>query len=273
MRASEQWSSRQLFHGRRTRASKTCPAHLTRSRLGTQGVSLSRSRILLIPRRSDFDEIIQIKVGTGNTETFEVYKGVLKFYSGYFRAAIANIEAGRFAEAEDGVITLAEEEPRLFAVFKGWLFGRKLHDSLGAMPVVPTTLCELWCFGDRRQIPLLQNEAITALHRWIVETNMCPTAQLEYIYTNTCEDSSLRRFVIFSSAARVSSAVNMKKLEDRRCSRESLLDLVACLYSRPKYLSKEEYSEMELCEWHIHNEEGIKCAKNTNPPKPKEHSS
>lgn len=89
-----------------------------------------------ISRRSDYDEMSRIKVGTGDvSKTFEVYKGVLKFYSGYFKASIAKIESGRFAESKDGVITLPEEDPSAFEALKGWSFTHELCGPPGAAQI------------------------------------------------------------------------------------------------------------------------------------------
>ncbi|KAF7188868.1 hypothetical protein HII31_09791 [Pseudocercospora fuligena] len=72
------------------------------------------------PSAADFDSIIRLKVGK-DEQVFEIYKGIMKFYSGYFRSAIENIENGRFKEAEENIITLPEEEPETFKLFKDWL--------------------------------------------------------------------------------------------------------------------------------------------------------
>lgn len=81
----------------------TYQALLTRGQEGeyTSARRTCPEQMLMYGNSKCFDTIVRIKVGKGDAqEVFEVYKGLLKFYSGYFRAAIDNMEAGRFLQSE-----------------------------------------------------------------------------------------------------------------------------------------------------------------------------
>lgn len=208
-----------------------------------------------------YDDMIQVEVGTGdNAKTFDMHKGILNFFSGYFRVAISNIESGRFAESKDGVIRLPDEDPEVFEKVKRFFYCRQLEK---VMPLVDTTsfipLCELWCFGDRREIPALQNAAISNLH-WVLNKLEChPTSCLNFVYANTVEKSQLREYIIYGLATRFNRGDAVLKFREH-WSMESMEDLMKALYLRPKYLSKEEFNKTDMCKHHFH-EEGTRCSK------------
>ncbi|KAF7188838.1 hypothetical protein HII31_09761 [Pseudocercospora fuligena] len=201
------------------------------------------------PSAAAFDTIIRIRVGQDAPQIFEVHKGVLKFYSGYFRAAIDNVESGRFKEAEDNMITLPEEKAEVFKLFQGWLYTRELPKDKS------TDLVKLWGLADRRIVPLLQNEAIDAIqvHNYKNWKEACPTT----VYRNTGADSALRRFTVCSYAANVSI---LKDTQIVGWPEEFKTDLIQHLLTvRPK-MDPDEFKRRDMCEWHVH-EEGVRCKK------------
>ena len=67
-----------------------------------------------------------MEVGTGDKlRTFEVPKGILCFYSGYFDAALN----GPYIEAQEHVCHLPEEDPIIFEGFVYWLCWRRWAKS------------------------------------------------------------------------------------------------------------------------------------------------
>ncbi|KAF7196293.1 hypothetical protein HII31_02360 [Pseudocercospora fuligena] len=127
------------------------------------------------PPPEAFKQSITIIVGSGvNQETFNIHKGVVGFYSGYFEGALR----GTFAEALSCKIRLAEEDATTFSLFVHWLYTRKIHVSDEAADHEQTfeTLCDLWLFADRRQVPLLMNACIDALRDAIVKAWVVPTS-------------------------------------------------------------------------------------------------
>ena len=94
------------------------------------GVSMLQPRFKsnrLTCNREAFDTIIEVQVGTGDDKrTFEVFKGVLCFYSGYFQAALN----GRFAEAHVHIVKLPTEEPLIFELFRYWIHTRRFFEPV-----------------------------------------------------------------------------------------------------------------------------------------------
>jgi hypothetical protein len=206
--------------------------------------------------------MIRIKVGkAGATEIFEVHKGLLKFYSGYFQVAISNIEEGRFAESKENMITL-DEEVDVFRVFKNWIYTRSLpKHAIGEDPDGITwdrILVKLWCFGDRRHIPLLQNECIDGLLSSQMSSKTFHYDLIPDIYANTIAGSSLRKFIIGEVALSSSIKLFEEGLAHYLC-KDSLLDLSKLLMLR---LEKVSWKDVVPggCDWHVH-EEGVKCKK------------
>ncbi|KXT17022.1 hypothetical protein AC579_4331 [Pseudocercospora musae] len=200
------------------------------------------------PSAADFDNIIRISVGKDG-QVFQVHKGVLKFYSGYFRSAIENIENGRFKKAAKHMITLPEEKPEVFKLFYGWLYARELprDDS--------TVLIELWGFADRRIVPLLQNEAIDAIQ--ICKYTVMKEASARAVYDNTGAGSTLRQFTICSYA----TCLHKVEKDDLDAWPEEFKDdlLKYMVEQRPKFACQ-DFQKRDMCEWHVH-EEGIRCKK------------
>lgn len=190
--------------------------------------------------------------------TFEIYKGVLKFYSGYFQLALKNIEEGRFVESVENMITLPDEELEVFKAFKTWLYTRKLPEPNRGSSGIYLMLVKLWCFGDRRQIPLLQNECVRIITVGMKTFNIVPTASLEFIYEHTLVQSPIRRLIVYA-ATKISVPGSFEGENGDDWFKESLLDLVKMkiLQTRPPTWEEIEAKE---CEWHIH-EEGVTCKK------------
>lgn len=224
------------------------------------------SKFQLTSSSDVFDSMIRIKVGKdGAIEIFDVHKGLLKFYSGYFQVAINNIKEGRFAESKENMITL-DEDVDVFKAFKNWLYTR----GLPALPIRLATgnetdtwsgiFVKLWCFGDRREIPLLQNECINALLSGMMCRTTILTGRIPYIYANTITGSPLRDFITGIVAQRVKDNTDAfaESIADCWC-KDSLSDLVKLLVLRPEVASW-DVLVAGACEWHVH-EEGVKCKK------------
>lgn len=197
--------------------------------------------------------MIRIKAGTDPTETFEMYRGVLSFYSDYFRAALN----GGFREATDPIFDLSAEKAKVFRVFKDWVCARKLP---GAGETNWRDPCELWVSADGRQMPLFANTVMNILRDKFVLEWTVPTSELHFVYRNTTVKSNLRRFCI-DAVARTGGASIFKSDENRRqWSEESLCDLaVASMGMRGvKQHSKIDVQKWDMCVYHLHDE-GIRC--------------
>ncbi|KAK4540191.1 hypothetical protein LTR36_009689 [Oleoguttula mirabilis] len=150
------------------------------------------------PSSEMFDDLIIIEVGTGDTKrTFEVFKGVLCFYSAYFSSALN----GRFRESTEGVIKLPTEDPLIFDLFHHWLFTRRLFDStLEPSSLLDyRTIAKLWIFADAHLVPLLQNTIADIFAEKMMTSVTAPDSQtIDFIYENSSQGSLLRYTVVQS---------------------------------------------------------------------------
>ena len=140
--------------------------------------------------------MVRIKVSEGDDQKcFEVHKGVISFYSGYFERALK----GSFIEAQKGEVTLPTEDPAVFDLFQYWLYTKRfLPDMTAEEPgeLDWNVLCGLWVFGDAHEIPLLQNTVADKLVEKMINTDIVPINEITFIYDDTTEGSQLRALVI-----------------------------------------------------------------------------
>ena len=204
-----------------------------------------------------FDKTVCVKVGSGVThKAFTLHKGLLCHYSAYFEAALN----GKFAEAENGKIDLPEEDVDTFERFVFWLYTGIFHAPENVTTRY-TTLCQLWVFGDRRQIPLLSNNMIDRLRDAMVEHWKAPTVQLKFIYQNTHADSALRRFVIWDFSN--TCGLDILGAESRSIwPEDATWDLVKAVWklkeSGAKKLTRDDVGKVDMCQFHQH-EGSEKC--------------
>ncbi|KAI4717950.1 hypothetical protein E4T48_05856 [Aureobasidium sp. EXF-10727] len=126
----------------------------TLDKVPTRPYAAATGSNLRTTHRKHFQGLVTIVVGPSKKE-FAVHKDLLIFYSDYFRAAFD----GSFVEAIDKKIELCDVQKGVFENFHAWLYTRKLvaedDKVLGWF-----ALQKLWIFGDRFQVPMLQNQVI-----------------------------------------------------------------------------------------------------------------
>lgn len=109
------------------------------------------------------------------------------FYSDYFRAAFN----GSFTEATEGRIELRDVDLEVFENFHAWLYTRKIPESLRWLQLV-----RLWVFGDRFQVPLLQNCVMNEIFDKEQEEAKLPLNWMWSAYEYTVDGSPLRKATI-----------------------------------------------------------------------------
>jgi len=185
-----------------------------------------------------------------------IFTGAL---SGYFVAALKD----GFAESKQGFIELPDETVGTFRRFFTWLYTKKIE--LPEKPADMTCYSEivnLWFFADRREIPLLMNEAVSALRDENVKRWKLPTAHLRLIYENTSPTAGLRRYVrqVVGLCGGESFLDELKK----EYSKEVLWDILDVVWrlklAGTAIATPDDLSRLDLCEYHVH-EEGVKCPK------------
>ncbi|KAK4540190.1 hypothetical protein LTR36_009688 [Oleoguttula mirabilis] len=213
-----------------------------------------------------FDHVIEVKVGQGMfgadcMQSFFVHHGVACMLSGYFRAATN----GNFMEAASGIVKLPTEDANIFGQFVAWMYTRRFDlDSMDTNTAF-STMCKLWAFADRRQVPLLANVTINALRDRIAKDWTVPTPQLNYIYENTTADAGLRRFCIrvIANACKSESLTGADKRE--MWPEDALFDALKILWEqrdhdKTKRWIKEDLLRLDMCKYHIHSA-GVRCNK------------
>ena len=127
-------------------------------------------------------------VGSGDAKkVWHLPAELLKSKSTFFTAALE----GGFAEGISQIITLPEENPRIFQVFVAWLY-------VGNNQIVTNTpdfFVSMWALGDRLGCPLIQDDAmcgLVALHRHC----HLDEVTLKQIYELSAPESKIRRFAV-----------------------------------------------------------------------------
>ena len=207
-----------------------------------------------------YDEIVTISVGVGKAEkNFEIHKGLLCFYSNFFRAALK----GGFAEANSKGFNLPTESPKIFQLFKNWLYTRKFQsgEQSDAQYLDTRTICDIWLFADRREIPLLMNIAVNLFKKNILAKWCLPVKLVPYIYENTTDGSKLRYFIVDTFAYLWDESARQNI--DLEFGEDAILDIARTLMARPPLLDKEGYQAKDNCVYHVH-EKGVRCNRELN---------
>lgn len=87
----------------------------------------------------------------------------------------------------------SETEVEVFEAFQVWLYTRKLIKNNVSTKVYPEYyhLIKLWLFGDKYQIPLLQNRTMDAILDKVDQDKETPIHVLHLAYENTTSNSPL----------------------------------------------------------------------------------
>lgn len=117
-------------------------------------------------------------------------------------------------------------------------------------------LCEIWAFADFRGIPALANAAIDMLHEASVAKWQPLAGAVEYVYSNTLEDSKLRAFVVQYSIA----TETWKSLGNWSGSQTVgfLHDVMPKIAERKEGEQhyRDKATRMDRCQWHDHSGPG-----------------
>ena len=205
-------------------------------------------------------DTVQINVGkTEDQKSFTIHKGILCFYSGYFRTVLDS----KFVEGQTNKIDLTEEEARTFRYFVIWLYRGSFHRNT---TWTFTQMIKLWVFGDRREIPLLQNHVLDEIRDNVVKQGISPSVtQVDFVYNNTTSDSALRRFVIDVAHRRMSPSTVLPPYVEHQWNKEALYDMLKAVWTQweagtVKKFCQVDVARWDLCSYHVH-QEGVRCSK------------
>lgn len=179
--------------------------------------------------RELFDAVVQVKVGP--EKTFIIHKGLLCNSAAYFKAAFE----GGFKESQSQVLELPEDDPVMFSHFELWLYSGNILESHETVKDISwKVLTDLYFFGEAREIPSLQNEAIDICICKNIASRVTPTLQIKRVYENTPENSPLRRLFVDWMTYQSDPTDSEWFGDDRedRYPKQFLFDLVVSLYRK-----------------------------------------
>lgn len=205
-----------------------------------------------------FGAVIDIAVGRNNAlRTFKVHEGVLRFYSGFFRTTLAT-------NTNDGAIELPGEDPAVFDIFSLRLYTRRFANPVGEDDVTRlhlNRLLRLWIFAEAHQIPLLQNEVLSFLHKKLATEARITTNVIQYLYEHTSPTSPLRRYYMEAVARKGKAASHLAPDQVGSWPRAALIDVMRITWvTGGGACTNVKFRAWDLCQYHVH-EEGVKCKK------------
>ncbi|KAK5137831.1 hypothetical protein LTR08_006599 [Meristemomyces frigidus] len=206
--------------------------------------------------RDHFDRMARIHVGKDSKQkSFEIHKGILCFYAGYFQRALN----GSFVEAKKGEVTLATESPHTFDMFQYWLYTRRFLPDTGGQDTRQVHWTDLWVFGDAHEVPLLQNAVANQLVKRFADTWKFPTQYVGVVYAHTTANSKLRRLVIDLIGKTSSAESHLQPKHYNLYPQEALIDLLGITWRRERVrMTREDVRSMNVCDYHVH-EDGVTC--------------
>lgn len=158
-------------------------------------------------------------------------------------------------EAQEQVIKLPTEDPKIFGYFCKWIHTRCFFESTISPEIILPfqTLANMWVFGDAHEVPMFQN----AVADIICQKMANPPGSLElddlfYVRENTVESSPLRGLV-----AQRFYAQSWKELEWDDLNTQSV-ELVKKPKTWAELIEWRELWENGMCNWHVH-EDGVNC--------------
>ncbi|KAK4561787.1 hypothetical protein LTR86_004466 [Recurvomyces mirabilis] len=210
------------------------------------------------PPPEALDTIIELKVGQhSNIKSFFVHKGLITFYSSFFRAAFC----GKFAEAASGAVSLPNEDAATVEAFIIWIYFRTPPMCTAENPkFIP--IWELWTLADAWQTPMMANALIDCMRDRVVKIWALPEHRLDVVYNKTLEHAGLRRFVTMVIVAAVPNEDLKKLQEELEWSSDVKLGIFQELLSHGtnrKLIGQEDLAVLDLCQYHQH-EEGVRCS-------------
>ncbi|KAG9526778.1 hypothetical protein KCV07_g271, partial [Aureobasidium melanogenum] len=207
-----------------------------------------------LPCNKHYRGMVTLVIGSSKKD-FTVHKDLLIFYSDYFRAAFN----GSFSESTASKIELLDVEEEVFENFHTWLYMRKLStEDDEALDYRP--LFDLWVFGDRFQMPMLQNCVMDEIVVGQTRGLAFDLLLLKVAYDNTVAGSPLRRNVIEELAHDThigdEEGSIMTAAYEEFFTVEMLRDLVKALdIARKDKVPYDKWPKRDKCYFHVHGKD------------------
>jgi hypothetical protein len=161
----------------------------------------------------NYGVIVDVVVGGGwSKQTFQIYEGLLKHYSSYFKTALKEEWAGEGCRA----LELPHDDPDVFRAFFNWICNGKLFQQLtkeGGIPFSYQKICQIYVLGDMRGVPELCNASLDLLYQKTTQLWQFPNTSVHSVYELTRDNDSLRRMFV-DDAVDCFTFVDMKTKKD-----------------------------------------------------------
>lgn len=237
-------------------------AQLQLSRQYLQGKSRTQYSLQVNSNNSSvvYDRMVTIVVTHGmKTQTFEVYQGLLGYYSDHFHSAIATFKASGHSS-----ISVENVEIPTFTMFTTWMNQRKfrLSQLKPDSELAWTTIFRMWAFAEQYGVPMMQNYAINVYIEKAAEVYsqpwVKPTARdILYAYEITSSGSKLRKVIVDSVnlTTRAGRKVLGRDGAFNDFPPEFLFDLLQVVAKRPPQFAtwdQEKFRNIFKCQYHNH---------------------
>jgi len=199
-----------------------------------------------------YDTVVYIKVAAQHKK-FCLHKGLLCDVSASFKCALT----AHFKEAQEGVIDLVDEDPKIFERFNSWLYtGGVLSEGeeldLGSW----SFLIELYIFAEKRIIPSLQDLLLdTMIHLHLIKT--CSMNLITTYWSRISSTSRLRSFLVDTHVYHVDLKHWFQSRQTGRQLDSSEIEFAVAIISRYDDISREQSITVDLwkfrCLWHVHD--------------------
>ncbi len=202
--------------------------------------------------------VVYVMVGPQHKK-YGIHQGLLCHVSAYFSGALT----GNFKEAQEGVINLEDEDPKIFDRFNSWLYtgsvlseNEELHLSSWAF------LIELYIFAEKRMIPTLQDLLMNIMIH-LQEIVSSPTTIVTNYWPRFSSTSPLRAFLVSMYTTRVDLTQWLKSRQSGREFDSSESDFIVALTLRYYEITHDKRNiSRDLwksgCHWHVHDQ-NIPC--------------
>ncbi|MCJ1415788.1 hypothetical protein MMC32_002121 [Xylographa parallela] len=230
----------------------------------TTDVAESESQNSPIKRHKLIDDTIVTVIVGEKKRVFKIHKNLLCSSSEFFKAALD----GKFKEAEEREINLAEEDPQTFERVVFWMYsGSLLEKNETGMSLGYADLVKIYVFAEARCMTQLQNDTIDVIIRrqQISRLVMVPCAEVD-MYTTTTDSSPIRSLTVDMIANK--SGLQRAEWKMINWPKQSLVDLAIAFWrstESPDYGIWMDFWQ-HRCNYHIHAPTESRCAANIRNP-------
>ncbi|KAF2722103.1 hypothetical protein K431DRAFT_338352 [Polychaeton citri CBS 116435] len=169
-------------------------------------------------------DMVDLYVGTENTHWI-LHEKLLCHRSRFFRDIFYNKKGSK-----NSVYGLPDEDDEPFRLFVGWLYSAHVPPPQEEKDL--SKLFDLYLMAEKWEIKQLINDVLEQVRQWYHDTDSWPgLRRVQYVYSNTEQDSPLRQLLVSSIARMLASSDKMPEHWDRALKKngELAVDIIRCI--------------------------------------------